>query len=362
MRKTKVHLTSGEPSAQGSPGAQGGLPEPVRGWDSLEVFFETFGPRFQELGEQLMRVVPQDTTLLLTGETGTGKTCLARLIHKLSPRRDEPFLIVDCGALSESLIESELFGHVKGAFTGADHDRPGKLAAAGKGTLLLDEINALPLSLQGKLLRAVDEHAFEPVGANKVQFLIARLVAASSTWLEAEAAAGRFRADLFYRLNIVSFHLPPLRERRAAVAPLARKFLAEFAARNRPDLRGLAPEVVCALEDYSWPGNLRELRNVVERAAALGRGPEVQLADLPDVVRYGAGASQASPLGVELNPAAVLASCQTLAQTKAETEMTRITEALRKHGNNHVRAAAELGISRVGLYKKLHKYHMFRKR
>jgi transcriptional regulator with PAS, ATPase and Fis domain len=327
----------------------------------LEAFFEAFGPQFRDMGEQLLRVVPQDTTLLLTGETGTGKTCLARFIHELSPRRDEPFLIVDCGALSDSLIESELFGHVKGSFTGADRDRPGKLAAAGRGTLLLDEINALPLPLQGKLLRAVDERVFEPVGANKGQALLARLVAASSSPLEADAAAGRFRADLFYRLNVVAFYLPPLRERRALVAPLARKFLAEFVARNRPDLHGIAPEVVRALEDYPWPGNLRELRNVVERAAALGRGPVLQLVDLPDVVRFGGGGARANPLGAGLPPRD-LSIPLTLAQIKADLEMMRITEALRKHGNNHVRAAEELGISRVGLYKKLHKYHLFRAR
>jgi two-component system response regulator HydG len=325
--------------------------EPARGRSEWEAFFASLGPRYRELGEQLLRVVPQDTTLLLSGETGTGKTYLARLIHDLSPRRAEPFLIVDCGALSSSLIESELFGHVKGAFTGADRDRPGKLAAAGKGTLLLDDIDALPLTLQGKLLRAVDERRFEPVGTNKLETLAARLLAASSRPLEADAAAGLFRMDLYYRLNVVAISLPPLRERPSAIAALAEEFLTRFAARNRPDLRGMAPEVLRALEEYSWPGNLRELRNVVERAAALGRGPILEIGDLPDIVRCGQVhlPGQASP-------------CLTLAQIKAEMEVSRITEALQKHGNNHVRAAAELGISRVGLYKKLRKYHIFRRR
>src|SRR5205085_9757692 len=223
--------------------------------DCFDPFLDAFPPEFRLFREQLRRVVSQETTLLLTGETGTGKTRLARLVHELSPRRDEPFLVVDCGALSAFLIESELFGHVRGAFTGADRDRPGKLAAAGRGTLLLDEVNSLPLPLQAKLLRAVDERVFEPVGANKGQPLRARLVAASNAALEEEVAAGRFRADLYYRLNVVSFYLPPLRERRAAIAPLARKFPAEFAGRNRPDLRGPAPEAVRALEAYPWPGN-----------------------------------------------------------------------------------------------------------
>src|SRR5207245_5767490 len=154
--------------------------------------------------EQVRRVAPQETTLLLIGETGTGKTRLARLVHELSPRRDEPFLVVDCGALSANLIESEMFGHTRGAFTGADRDRPGKLAAAGRGTLLLDEINALPLALQSKLLRAVDDRLFEPVGSNKIQQLHARLIAISNTSLENDVRAGRFRADLYYRLNVVS--------------------------------------------------------------------------------------------------------------------------------------------------------------
>jgi len=363
-RKTHLHkgdaASPGQPSKHGSQDHAGNEPcEATRSRDSLEVLVAALGPPFRELGEQLLRVAPQNTTLLFTGETGTGKTFLARLVHELSPRRAEPFLIVDCGALSGSLIESELFGHVKGSFTGADRDRPGKLAAAGRGTLLLDDIDALPLALQGKLLRAVDERAFEPVGANQVQSLVARLMAASSSVLEADAAAGRFRADLLYRLNVVSFYLPPLRERRAAVAPLARQFLAAFAARNRPDLRGLAPEVIQALEEYSWPGNLRELRNAVERAAALGRGPDLQLADLPDAVRDRGGGDAATPLRTAFPSNQGL---QTLAQTKAEMEVLRIIEALRKNGNNRVRAARELGISRVGLYKKLQKYHLGRPR
>jgi transcriptional regulator with PAS, ATPase and Fis domain len=347
--------------ANGEPNTSAIGADEAAGRDCLDPFLEAFPKEFRQLREQLRRVVPQETTLLLTGETGTGKTRLARLVHELSPRREEPFLVVDCGALSATLIESELFGHVKGAFTGADRDRPGKLTAAGRGTLLLDEINSLPPSLQAKLLRAVDERVFEPVGANKGQPLRARLIAASNAPLEEEVAASRFRADLFYRLNVVSFYLPPLRERRAAVAPLAHKFLAEFVARNRPDLRGLAPEALRALEAYPWPGNIRQLRNVIERAAALCPGPDVLASDLPEAIRSPAptvatipyaGNGSTSHLGRE--PA-----CLTLSQSKAEAEVVRITEALHKHGNNRLRAAAELGISRMGLYKKLHKYGLF---
>ena len=246
---------------------------------------EMAGLEMAGLAEQIRRVAPQDITLLFTGETGTGKTCLARTVHELSPRRGQPFLVVDCGSLSPSLIESEIFGHVRGAFTDANRDRAGKLAAAGGGTLLLDEVNSLPLTSQAKLLRAVDDRVFEPVGSNTTQPLRARLIAASNVPLDREVEAGRFRSDLYYRLNVVGFRLPPLRDRRQAIAPLVAQFVMEFAARNRPDVRGLARAAMRALEEYAWPGNIRELRNVIERAVALCAGPEVLLRDLPEAVR-----------------------------------------------------------------------------
>jgi transcriptional regulator with PAS, ATPase and Fis domain len=309
-----------------------------------------------ELAEQVRRVAPQETTLLLSGETGTGKTHLARLIHNLSPRRDQPFKVVDCCALSPALIESTLFGHVKGAFTGADRDRPGKLATVGRGTLLLDEVNSLPPELQGKLLRAVDERVFEPVGSDQPQPVRARLIAASNVSLEQEVAAGRFRADLYYRLNVVGFYLPPLRERAEVVTPLVEKFLAEFTARNRPDLRGISDEALQALESYRWPGNIRELRNVVERVVALSAGPEVQLRDLPESIRL--SSSEPTLLTMHAEPIAPTSamSAGSLNQAKEEAEIRRILQALKKHNNNRLRAAAELGISRMGLYKKLHRY------
>jgi transcriptional regulator with PAS, ATPase and Fis domain len=250
-----------------------------------DPFFDAFPPEMLQIREQVQRIVSQDVTLLLTGETGTGKTRLARLIHELSDRRGEPFLVIDCGAVSPSLAESEMFGHVQGAFTGADRDRPGKLAAARRGTLLLDEINSLPLPLQAKLLRAIDDRTFEPVGSERSQPLRARLMAATNVPLAAEVKAGRFRADLYFRINVVSFFLPPLRQRRASIAPLAHKFFTELAARNRPDLRGLGPEVIRALEAYPWPGNIRELRNLIERAVALAAGPTIELDDLPEALR-----------------------------------------------------------------------------
>jgi DNA-binding NtrC family response regulator len=335
------------------------------------------------LMQQVERVAPQETTILLMGDTGTGKTRLARMIHELSPRREQPFLVVDCGSLSPALIESELFGHVKGAFTGADRERTGKLAAAAGGTLLLDEINSLPLPLQTKLLRAVDARVFEPVGSNKEQPLRARLIAATNVSLEEEMATGRFRPDLFYRLNVVGFFLPPLRERRAGIVALANCFLDEFTSRNRPDVHGFSPAVLSALKAYDWPGNIRELRNVVERALALCDGPEVMLEDLPEAVRGKSGTcipsafppdacvpedSHPEPLRSahgESNPEedslADSPSCS-LHETRREVEIRRILEALEQHDNNRLRAAQELGISRVGLYKKLHQYGLMHRR
>jgi transcriptional regulator with PAS, ATPase and Fis domain len=291
--------------------------------------------------EQVQRVAPQLTTLLLTGETGTGKTRLARLIHDLSPRRDKPFQVLNCGGLAANLIESEMFGHVKGAFTGADRDRTGKFAEAGCGTLLFDEIDLLSPTLQAKLLQAVEERVFEPVGSNKSLPLQARLIVATNRPLEQEVAAGRFRSDLYYRLNVVAFYLPPLRERASVIRAMVSQFISEFATRNGAQVYGIAPAALQALEGYHWPGNVRELRNIVERAVALCPGQEIQLEDLPEAIR---------PVG----PAP--ATEGTLSQTKEEAESARISNALEKHGNNRLRAAAELGISRMTLYKKLHKY------
>jgi DNA-binding NtrC family response regulator len=331
--------------------------------------FYVLSAEMVQMMEQVRRVIPQDTTILFTGETGTGKTRTARLIHEMSPRREEPFLVVDCNSLSPSLIESELFGHVKGAFTGADRDRPGKFAAVGKGTIVLDEINSLPLSLQAKLLRVVDDRVFEPVGSNQSQPLLARLITITNASLEEEVAAGRFRADLYYRLNVVGFYLPPLRERTSAIGPLAKKFLGQFAAKNRPDKTSIAPEAIRILERYHWPGNIRELGNVLERAVTLFPGPAVQASHLPEPLRanYSMYSAVGSPrpdagraLSGELGLIKSSASGDdlTLVKSKEKAEILCIREALRKHRNNRLRAAAELGISRMALYKKLHKYGM----
>jgi DNA-binding NtrC family response regulator len=307
--------------------------------------------------QQLQLVAEQDTTVLIVGETGTGKTRLANQIHQLSPRRAEPFLVMDCGALSPTLIESEMFGHVKGAFSGAERTRLGKFAAAGAGTLLLDEVNSLPPPLQSKLLRVVEDRVFEPVGSNKTTTVKARLIAVSNTALENEVQAGRFRADLFYRLNVLTFRLPPLRESRELIPQLVEQFLEESGGKLPRPVEGVSVDALQALVNYDWPGNIRELRNVIERATTLTQNPRLELKDLPEDIRSPSGHGKEL---VFVNGTAP-ASPPRDSFVPPQSELNRILSALSKHDNNRLRAAAELGLSRVSLYKKLHKYGLMEK-
>ena len=246
---------------------------------NISVYLQFPGER---VAKMVRRVAPLSSTVLLGGETGSGKSRLARLIHELSPRHEKPFLAVNCGALSASLIESEMFGHAKGAFTGADAIHIGKFAEAGDGTLFLDEIDTLPPPLQAKLLRAVEERVFESVGSNKTQSMRARLIVASNRPLEQEVKEGRFRSDLFFRLNVISIDVPPLRgQGREVIHELSREFLAIFSRQSQRKFVGMTPEVFEALAAYQWPGNVRELRNVIERAVALSNGETIGLLDLP---------------------------------------------------------------------------------
>jgi DNA-binding NtrC family response regulator len=305
---------------------------------------------------QIRIVAAQDSTVLLSGETGTGKTWLARIIHKFSPRRAEPLLAIDCGALAAELIESEMFGHVKGAFTGADRTRIGKFAAAGAGTLLLDEIDALPCAVQAKLLRAVDERVFEPVGSNESMPVRARLIAASNRPLEREVEASRFRADLYYRLKVIDFYLPPLRARRGDIPGMATEFMKEFASRSGRPAQTFSAGALQALLAYRWPGNVRELRNAIERAVALCPGPQIQLGDLPEVIAAASG-DHASRRNPDQRSEGLVATLP-LERAREQVEIERITQALQRYGNNRLRAAAALGISRRTLYKKLHRYSL----
>lgn len=325
-------------------------PEPVGAAQGDESFLDLPTTKMGRLMQQIRRIAVQETTILLDGETGTGKTRLANQIHQLSSKSKagRPFLAINCGALSASLIESEMFGHVKGAFTGADADRVGKFAEVGKGTLFLDEVDSLPLSLQAKLLRAVEERVFEPVGSNKSQPMQARLVVASSRPLEQEVAAGRFRVDLYYRLNVVAFSIPPLRERKDVIPHLVRGFLEESSVRAGRPVIGIAPEPLRALQEHTWPGNIRELRNVIERAVALCSSHVIHLEDLPELFHQIQPDTKSARRPEPVSPS--------LIRSKDEAERYCITDALKRNGNNRLRAASELGISRMTLYNKLHKY------
>jgi DNA-binding NtrC family response regulator len=291
--------------------------------------------------ELARKVAAAPSTLLITGESGTGKDQLARLIHELSPRRDAPFLKIDCASLPAELVESELFGHERGAFTGAVERKLGRLEMARTGTIVLDEVAALAAGVQSKLLRVLEERTFERLGGTETLRIDARLIALTNTDLAHAVAAGRFREDLFYRLNVVSIAVPPLRERKGDIVPLAEHLLARLAAVHSKPGAEWNDAARRALEAYSWPGNARELKNAIERALVFAKGGVLTPADLPEAVRAAAGAGAAAGDGLasleELEREAI---CRTL-------EATRF-----KIG----RSAEILGISRKTLLEKRKKY------
>jgi DNA-binding NtrC family response regulator len=297
----------------------------------------------REVQKQIGRAASSDSTVLLHGETGTGKEVAARVLHDASRRRNKPFIAVNCAAIPADLLESELFGHVKGAFTGASADRAGCFASADGGTLLLDEVGDMPLPMQAKLLRVIQERQITPVGSNRAIPVDIRLVAATHRNLKAMVETGAFREDLLYRLNIIPIELPPLRERLADILPLAEHFLAEASARRSRDMRLSAPAQRMLL-NYTWPGNVRELRNAIERAGALAPGPSITAEDL-------AFLSSQPEDGGPMPGARFLE--MSLPDAVEALERAMVTHALKLAGNNRADAARRLGISRQTLYAKL---------
>jgi NtrC-family two-component system response regulator AlgB len=253
--------------------------------ESPEVDLTTDSPKMQAVVDVAFKAANSDATVLLLGESGTGKTVLARGMHARSPRRSRAFVTVSCPSLSRELLESELFGHVKGAFTGALAETQGKVAAADGGTLLLDEIGDLPLEIQSKLLRLLQEREYERVGEAKPRRADVRVISATNRDLQEAVREGRFREDLYYRLNVISLRLPPLRDRVQDLERIAKRHLDFFSQRAGKTFRGFTADALAAMRSYSWPGNLRELRNLIERAAILASGEEIGTADLAEIVQ-----------------------------------------------------------------------------
>ncbi len=284
------------------------------------------------------RVAPSGTTVLLLGESGTGKEVIARAIHRWSRRADQPFVVVNCVALSEELLESELFGHEKGAFTGAHQQKRGKLEVAHGGTVFLDEIGDIRPALQAKLLRVLQDQTFERVGGTRPIQTDVRFVAATNRDLRAAVRDGLFRLDLYYRLDVVSVTLPPLRERAGDVPALARHFLGRYRRELKRELHGITPETLSTLRRYAWPGNVRELENVIERAAVLADGPDVAPQDLPAEIRE-----------VGLTDGMTREAVRTYHAAIEEFKRGLIASTLRRTSGNRTRAARLLGLQRTYL-------------
>ena len=299
----------------------------------------------QEVLATVKKVADSQVPVLIQGETGTGKSLLAAHIHKISQRRDQPFLTIDCGALPETLLESELFGHVKGAFTGAVFSRRGLLEEAQGGTVFLDEIGELTLATQAKLLRAIQEHEIRPVGGNKPVTVNVRFITATHRNLQEDVTAGRFREDLYYRLAVIPIVLPPLRERTDEMTSLIGHFIKKFNARYGKSIAGVSPAAMQMLFEQPWKGNIRELENVLERAVLLA-GQDMLT---PDTLGLQLSSGEARrPAGADEG--------RSLQQTVQEAERRAIEQALRIAGGNRTQAAAMLGIGRRTLYDKLEEY------
>ena len=306
-------------------------------------------PSMQEIFDVVRQVAPSQTTVLITGESGTGKELIARAIHQLSMRARAPMVIVHCAALASTLLESELFGHEKGAFTGAHERRIGRIEQAQGGTLFLDEIGEIDATIQIKLLRFLGERTFERVGSNKTLVADVRLIAATNKNLEQMVKEGKFREDLFYRLNVVPIHLPPLRERKEDIPLLADAFLKEFATKNNKNMAGFEPDAMDLLMTYPWKGNVREVRAAIEGAVVLGRRDRIGVRELPANVRNYNPALAEGGVGI---------AGGTLAQSGENLERQKIVQALQEARGSRTDAAKKLGISRRTLHRKIHAYNL----
>ncbi|HEV2331459.1 MAG TPA: sigma-54 dependent transcriptional regulator [Verrucomicrobiae bacterium] len=303
-------------------------------------------PAMKEIFEVVQQVAPTRATVLLSGESGTGKEIFAKAIHQLSPRAKQPFVAVHCAALAPALLESELFGHEKGAFTGAHERRIGRFEQAQGGTLFLDEIGEIDAAIQVKLLRFLGERTFERVGSNKTLTSDVRLIAATNKNLEELVKGGAFREDLFFRLRVVEIVLPPLRERPGDIPLLAQRFLKEFAAENGKSVNEFTADALELLMHYFWPGNVRELRTAIEHAVVLCRTGKISARDLPPSIRSG-GASAAPVQALAANDLTV-----------KEAEKQLILRALKETNGNRTLAAEKIGMSRRTFHRKLHVYHL----
>ncbi len=299
-------------------------------------------PAIRRSIELIRRVAQTDATVLITGESGTGKELAARALHSASTHAAHPFVAINCGAIPATLLESELFGHVRGAFTDARQDRGGLFAEAGQGTVFLDEIGEMPLEMQVKLLRVLQERTVRPVGGNTEVPFRARVVCATNRDLEAEVAAGRFREDLYYRVNVVQVPLPPLRERAGDVLLLAQHILRKIAGRTGRNIVGFSSDAARKLLEYSWPGNVRELENSLECAVALTRLSEITVDDLPEKIRV----HEPESITIEADDTAAMI-------TLTELEQRYVKRVLSAVGGNKSRAARILGIDRRSLYRRL---------
>jgi DNA-binding NtrC family response regulator len=311
------------------------------------------GPRMAEIFETIKRVAPTTTTVLITGETGTGKELIAHAIHRNSPRRNNPFIKINCAAIPENLMESELFGYERGAFTGAVAKKQGRFELAHKGTLFLDEVGELPKDMQVKLLRVIQEQKFEHVGGLQTIKVDVRLMTATNRNLLQDVREGRFREDLFYRLNVIPIHLPPLRERREDIPALTDYFIEKFNKKLDRSVKGIDERVRDLFIQYEWPGNIRELENLVERVVLMAHGEIITFADLPSDLKTTVESGLSVPSGPLQKP------FKDFVKTHMEDiEKSMILTTLEECGHNVTRAAQQLGLSRKGLQLKMMKYKL----